>query len=112
MLIRAVLLPVPGLATAIATRLVGFLFPFRLWLREGGTAKIVSGSHSRGRILSFVGGVIWGRARATCFLRSPLAGGIKWTVLPILLVLNQDKAVLLFHTLFGEFSWRVKLLIS
>jgi hypothetical protein len=58
MLIRAVLLPVPGLATAIATRFVGFLFPFRLWLREGGTAKIVSGSHSKGHILSFVGGVI------------------------------------------------------
>jgi hypothetical protein len=112
MLIRAVLLPVPGLATAIATRFIGFLFPFRLWLREGGTAKMVSGSHSKGYILSFVGGVIWGRARATCFLRSPLAGGIKWTVLPILSVLNQDKAVLLFYTPFGEFSWRVELLVS
>ncbi len=88
MLIRAVLLPMPGLATAIATGFVGFLFSFRLWLREGGTAKMVSRSHSRGRILSFISGVIWGRARATCFLRSPLAGGIKWTVFPILSVFN------------------------
>ncbi len=88
MLIRAVLLPMPGLATAIATGFVGFLFSFRLWLREGGTAKMVSGSHSRGHILSFIGGVIWGRARATYFLHSPLAGGIKWTILLILLVLN------------------------
>jgi hypothetical protein len=58
MLIRAVLLPVPGLAIAIVTRFVGFLFPFRLWLREGGTAKMVSRSHNRGYILSFIGGVI------------------------------------------------------
>jgi hypothetical protein len=58
MLIRAVLLLVPGLAIAIVTRFIGFLFPFRLWLREEGTAKMVSGSHSRGHIFSFVSGII------------------------------------------------------
>ncbi len=88
MLIRAILFLVSGLAIGIVTRFISFLFPFKLWLREGGTAKIVSGLHSKGHILSFIGGVIWGRARATCFLRSPLAGGIKWTVLLILSVLN------------------------
>jgi len=67
----------PGLAIAIVIRFIGFFFPFRLWLREGGIAKMVSRSRSKGYILFFISGIIWGQARVTCFLHSPLAGGIK-----------------------------------